>query len=156
MSVLDAIPRQLHGQDHAGRAEEQRPKRGANRPRSGPSATPIALGVAPTPPLGPVFPQHHFNFQPSSAPLQLMDASGSGLEGGHDGRARLVDSSCREGPCAGSTVVWLHGQNFHEGLSVRFGGVVATDVSIVSTDLIKCRSPPFAPLEPLTLLSALF
>jgi len=59
---------------------------------------------------------------------------------------RLFDSSTREGSYAGGTPVWLHGDNFTRDLVVRFGGVAATHVNVVSPYLIKCKAPPFAPL----------
>lgn len=71
-----------------------------------------------------------------------------GLAGGTGEVAKLVDCSCREGPCAGGTLVWLHGEHFSPGLSVHFGGVIVPQVQIVSKQMIKCISPPFSPIYP--------
>ena len=58
---------------------------------------------------------------------------------------QLQDSSVRHGPCAGGTVVWLHGSGFTPGLGVRFGGQAASACIVVSDHLIKCTSPAYYP-----------
>jgi len=54
----------------------------------------------------------------------------------------VTDISAREGPAAGGTAVWLTGIDFPADAVVRFGGVAAQDVQVVSPNLIKCASPP--------------
>ena len=76
--------------------------------------------------------------------LGLLPAVSS--EGGNgSGAPLLVDASCRVGPCAGGTIVWLHGCRFTEGVSVRFGGAAASACQVVSDQLLKCASPAFFP-----------
>jgi len=43
---------------------------------------------------------------------------------------------------AGGTTVTLTGANFAEGIRVRFGGVLATDVALSSENTLTCKSPP--------------
>jgi len=55
----------------------------------------------------------------------------------------LIDPST--GPQAGGTIVELIGRYFQTGAKVYFGGNVATDIVVVSGNLITCWTPVHAP-----------
>ncbi|MBN1417467.1 MAG: IPT/TIG domain-containing protein, partial [Planctomycetes bacterium] len=49
------------------------------------------------------------------------------------------------GPAAGGTAVTIDGEAFRAGAAVAFGGVSATNVTLVSATRITCTTPPHAP-----------
>ena len=90
---------------------------------------------------------------PSSAAIAFFGANGGApaqnafqFTGGAGGGPHLVDASCREGTCSGGTIIWLHGEQLSASTSVRFGGVGASSVEVVSDKLIKCVAPEFTPV----------
>ncbi len=61
----------------------------------------------------------------------------------YTGPAALSVSSIlpASGPTEGGTIVTMAGQGFVEGLSVRFGGIAASDVQVVNSALLTAVSP---------------
>ena len=98
------------------------------------------------PPLPPHAPAPIAFFGNAVQPPDAELDEGMGQQFG-EGMPRLIDCSCREGPCVGGTIVWLHGEDLVPGLSVRFGGVAAPEIQIISSQLIKCVAPAFAPMH---------
>jgi hypothetical protein len=62
-----------------------------------------------------------------------------------DAAPTLTLASPNSGTKAGGTLVTLTGTNFHSHLSptIKFGGVAATDVVVVSETTIQCRTPAY-------------
>ena len=80
------------------------------------------------------------NDDPGSTEGEGEEGEGEGEEGGPE--VLLVDPAT--GPAAGGNTVAVHGTGFAEGATVTFGGVVATEVDVSSTEALTCVTPAHA------------
>ena len=59
-----------------------------------------------------------------------------------DGDTPIIDSIFPEtGSAAGGDLVEISGENFDENNVVKIGGILATEVEVISPELISCRTP---------------
>ncbi|KAL1529690.1 hypothetical protein AB1Y20_000629 [Prymnesium parvum] len=79
---------------------------------------------------------------PSVSEAAASDTSTVRAAGLMAGPPQLIDISTDRGPAAGGTMVWVQGANLSGAVRVMFGDSTASEISVCSPELLKCKSPP--------------
>lgn len=112
--------------------------------------TPTSSAPRPVPPASTTVP-------PSAGPSPTTPTTGPGSEGPstpstttpspapvrpvRDGDLAVTNLSPRSGPLAGGTRVWIEGAGFSTNTHVLFGGVAATSVTVVGSEVVLATTP---------------